>query len=275
MAAPGLPAPSPAQLRGEDLYGDDFTADQVEQWFRDEAEAYFAMSGETQHPARYGYRELNHQALLRYISTKRRFRHALGFGSGYGTELAPLTDRIERLTIVESSGGYGRDPALVMPTTVVGAQPSGNLTLGDGTVDLVTCFNVLHHIPNVSHVLGEFARVLSSGGLLLLREPVTTLGGNWGTRQRPGLTIHERGIPPSYLRHQLKAHGFVIDRGTFAIFPPILKLWKLGPAPYNSRFLTSLDRLLCRVLAPRWRYHAVNRWQKVRPTEIAILATRA
>jgi SAM-dependent methyltransferase len=162
----------------------------------------------------------------------------------------------------------------VMPTGAVRAQPSGDLPLAGASVDLVTCFNVLHHIPNVSHVLGEFARVLGPGGLLLVREPTTSMGGNWGTR-RPGLTTHERGIPPAYLRDQLTAHGFVIERDTFAIFPPILKLWRLGPAPYNSRILTSLDLLLCRLLVPRWRYHAVNRWQKVRPTEIAILARRA
>jgi SAM-dependent methyltransferase len=272
-ATRALPVPTPAQLRGEELYGDDFTPEQVEQWFRDEAEAYFEMSGDSQEPAHYGYRELNQQALLRYIPAGRRFDHALGFGSGYGAELAPLAGQIERVTIVESSEGYGRDPALVMPTTVLRARPDGGLALPDASVDLVTCFDVLHHIPNVSHVLGEFARVLGSGGLLLLREPTTSMGGNWGMR-RPGLTMHERGIPPSYLRRQLSALGFVIERDTFAIFPPILKLWRLGRAPYNSRILTSVDRALCRLLVAHWRYHAVNRWQKVRPTEIAILAKR-
>lgn len=273
MGSLALPAPSSAQLQGEDLYGDDFTAEQVEQWFRDEAEAYFEMSGQSQDPANYGYRELNRQALFCHVPSSRRFRHALGFGSGYGTELAPLAGQIEQLTIIESSEGYGRDPALIMPTTVVSAQPSGDLALGDATVDLVTCLNVLHHIPNVSHVLGEFARVLASGGLLLLSEPVTSMGGNWGT-SRPGLTPHERGIPPARLRHRLEADGFMIEHDTFTIFPPILKLWKLGPAPYNSRVLTSLDRVLCRALAPRVRYHAMNRWQKVRPTEIVIMARR-
>lgn len=43
-----LPVPTSAQLRGEQLYDDDFTPEQVEQWFRDEAEAYFEMSGDSQ-----------------------------------------------------------------------------------------------------------------------------------------------------------------------------------------------------------------------------------
>jgi SAM-dependent methyltransferase len=274
VASSDLPAPSAAHLRGEELYGDDFTAEQVEQWFKDEAEAYFEMAGASQEPGNYGYHELNRQALLRHVPANRRFHHALGFGSGYGAELAPLASQIERLTIVESSEGYGRDPALAMPTTVLRARPTGDLPLDDASVDLVTCFAVLHHIPNVSHVLGEFARVLGSGGLLLLREPITSMGGNWGTR-RPGLTPHERGIPPSYLRAQLTADGFLIKHETLEAFPPILKLWQFGPPPYNSRMLTSLDRLVCRLLVPYWRYHAVNRRQKLRPTGIAILAERA
>jgi SAM-dependent methyltransferase len=274
MASPGLPAPTSAQLRGDELYGDDFTAEQIEQWFRDEAEAYFEMSGDSLQPAHYGYGELNRQALFRHIPAGRRFKHALGFGSGYGTELVPLAGQIDRVTIVESSEGYERDPALAMPTTALRAQPSGDIALADASVDLVTCFSVLHHIPNVSRVLGEFARVLCSGGLLLLREPITSMGGDWAVR-RPGLTAHERGIPPAYLRRQLAAHGFIIEHESFGIFPPILKLWRLGRAPYNSRILTSLDRVVCRLLKPRWRYHAVNRWQKVRPTDIAILAKRA
>jgi SAM-dependent methyltransferase len=139
---------------------------------------------------------------------------------------------------------------LVMPVTAVRAQAGGDLPLADASVDLVTCFNVLHHIPNVSHVLSEFARVLSPGGLLLLREPTTSMGGNWGTR-RPGLTPHERGVPPSYLRSKRTSRGFALERASFALFPPVLKLWQLGPAPYNSRILTALDRLLCRLLA-RW-----------------------
>jgi SAM-dependent methyltransferase len=274
MSASGLPAPTDTQLYGEELYGDQFTREQVEQWFADEADAYFQMSGESQAPTNYGYRELNRQALFRHIPKSRRFDHALGFGSGFGTELAPLATQIEHLTIIESSDGYGRDPALVMPTSVVRARPSGDLELSDASVDLVTCFNVLHHIPNVSHVLSEFARVLRRGGLLLVSEPVTSMGGNWG-KTRPGLTPHERGIPVAYLRDRLDTFGFVVEHETFTIFPPILKLWRLGPAPYNSRILTSLDRVVCRALEHRVRYHAVNRWQKLRPTELMILARRA
>lgn len=276
MSSRDFPRPTSAQLRGDELYGDDFTAEQIERWFRDESEGYSEMSGESLDPANYGYRELNRRTLLRHIPPDRRFRHALGFGSGYGAELAPLARQIDRLTIVEAGKGYGRDSALLMPTTVIPAQPSGDLALGDASVDLVTCFGVLQYIPNVSHVLGEFARVLELGGLLLLREPVTSLGGDWGTsRPGSGLMPHTRGVPRAYFRRQLAGHGFVVEREMLSTFPPVRMLWKLGPVPYNSRALTSIDLALCRVLAPRLRYHAVSRWQKIRPGGISIVARRA
>jgi len=276
MASAGfLPPPTPAQLQGEELYGDDFTPEQVERWFRDEAEGYSEMSGDSLIPDNYGYRELNRRTVLRYIPENRRFRHALGFGSGYGAELAPLAHQIDRLTIVEAGQGYGRDPALRMPISVLPAQPTGDLPLGDSSVDLVTCFSVLQYIPNVSHVLGEFARVLESGGLLLLREPVTSMGGGWGTFPRgSGVAPHTRGIPLAYFRRQLAPHGFVVERETLTNFPAIRLLWNLGPVPYNSRTLTSIDLALCRVFAPRQRYHAVSRWQRIRPGGISIFASR-
>jgi len=95
-----LPPPTPAQLHGAELYGEDFTSDQLERIFQDEAPHYSRTSGAALRPANYGYRELNRQTLLRYIPTTRRFQHALGYGCGYGTELAPLASQIDRLTII-------------------------------------------------------------------------------------------------------------------------------------------------------------------------------
>lgn len=264
----------PRHLSGEALYGDDFSPQEIERWFADEAEAYFEMSGGSLEPGRYGYLELNRQSLLRFLEPGRRFRHALGFGSGYGAELVPLASRIDRLTIVESSGGYGRDPRLAMPVASLPAVPSGDIGLPDASVDLISCIGVLHHIPNVTHVVGEFARVLEPGGVLLLREPVTSMGGGWG-RPRPGLTPHERGIPRALLRAGLEGAGFAIEHEELVIFPAILRLWRYaGRPPYNSPWLTRLDRRISRALAWNLRYHATRPWQKVRPGEVSVVARR-
>jgi SAM-dependent methyltransferase len=276
MGRHDVPPPTDAELRGEELYGDNLSRAQVEYWFAENARGYSEVSGDSLRPEHYGYYELNRRSLLRHLPAGRRFRHALGLGSGYGAEFRPLADRIDRLTIVESGDGYGVDPALRMPTEVLRAEPRGDLPVEHGAVDLVTCFGVLALIPNVSHVISEFARVLEPGGFLLLREPATSLGGGWG-RPSPGRLQgipHARGIPRSFLLRKLPAHGFSVERESLHGFPVILKTWQHGLVPHNSPILTSLDLAICRVLAPRLRYHAENSWQKVRPTGIAILARR-
>src|SRR5690606_11406901 len=77
--------------------------------------------------------------------------------------------------------------------------------------DLVTCFGVLHHIPNVSHVMKEIHRTMRKDGLLLLREPIVSMG-DW-RQPRHALTKNERGLPESFLNEQLKRLEFdVISR---------------------------------------------------------------
>ena len=275
LASRDLPPPTVAQLRGDGLYGDDFSPDQVEQWFADDAGGYSESSGDALRPGNYGYLELNRRVLVRHLPEGRRFRHALGFGSGYGVELTPLASRIDRLTIIEAGRNYGLDPTLRMPIERLPAQASGDIPVPDRSVDLITSFNVLQYIANVSHVIGEFARVLEPGGFLLLREPVTSLGGGWGQRRAgSGVTPHTRGIPRAYLRRELPAHGLSITRETLSGFPLIGRLWRHGMVPYNSPALTSLDLGISWLLAPRLRYHPENRWQKLQPTGIAILARR-
>jgi SAM-dependent methyltransferase len=267
-----LPEPTPEHLSGEALYGDDFTPEEVAQWFTDEAEAYYDLGGGSQEPEHYGYAELNRQTLFAHLPQGRRFRHALGFGSGYGTELVALAARIDELTIVESSARYGVDPGLTMPVHALAADPGGQIALPDASVDLISCLGVLHHIPNVTQVVRELARVCAGGGCLMLREPVTSMG-DWRER-RPGLTVHERGIPLGYLEGRLRAAGFELCRVTPVIFPLVIKLWRYGPAPYASASLTRVDRAICRIVRPNLRYHATTRLQKVRPAEVAVVARR-
>ncbi|UZG57434.1 class I SAM-dependent methyltransferase [Rhodococcus opacus] len=81
------------------------------------------------------------------------------------------------LTIVESSTKYDHSAEVLdVPVEFVLAQQSGDIALADQSADLIVCLGVLHHIPNVSHVLREFARVCEPGGYLVLREPVHSMG---------------------------------------------------------------------------------------------------
>jgi SAM-dependent methyltransferase len=178
------------------------------------------------------------------------------------------------VSIVESAESYKPSPELTMPVEMVPAQPSGDIALADRSIDLLTCFGVLHHIPNVSHVITEFARVLQPGGIALIREPVISMGGDWG-HKRPRLTPHERGIPLGLLEGWLAVNGLRRVKRSLVVFGPISRLWRLtGEPPYNSRLLTALDRQVCRALTPNLRYHATSRLQKLRPTNVSLVVEK-
>ncbi len=46
-----------------------------------------------------------------------------------------------------------------------------SLSFETGYFDAVLAFGILHHIPNLQDALGEIARVLTPGGLLIFRDP--------------------------------------------------------------------------------------------------------
>src|ERR1022692_4277065 len=137
---------------GEELWGDDFGREALDAWFADEAEASFNL-GETRLRGDYPWAEQQRRHCYSKLPT-RMWRHVLGFGSAFGAELRPLD--AQRCTIVESSNRYEPDPLLTFPVDYLAADPCGDIALPDGAVDLVVCFGALHHVPNVSHVLGEF-----------------------------------------------------------------------------------------------------------------------
>jgi len=262
--------PSDVYLSGDRLYGDDFTQEQIERWFAREADAYFAISGSKRQEwsyfewaKRHGYDHL----------PQTRFDHVLGFGSAEGAEIIPIKDRVERLTLVDSSSAWNTDPQLEMPIDLKPADPTGDIDLPDASVDLVVCFGVLHHIPNVSHVLGEFSRVLCPGGWAVVREPIVSMG-DW-SQPRQGLTAQERGLPLEWVRRQLGDLGLTICRETLIGFPPVARLTPLiGGSPYNSPFWTKIDQWICGLFRRQVRYHARSGWQRLRPTSVFLVLRR-
>jgi SAM-dependent methyltransferase len=52
------------------------------------------------------------------------------------------------------------------------AGDAAHLPVADGSVGLVWCLHVLHHLPDLDRVLGEVRRVLRPGGALVLAETV-------------------------------------------------------------------------------------------------------
>ena len=73
-------------LRGQAIFGDDFQQDEIDAWFRDEAEGYANLGAKNSYNYKYAYHAMNRIHGFNMIPSSRRFDHVLGFGSAYGDE---------------------------------------------------------------------------------------------------------------------------------------------------------------------------------------------
>ncbi len=254
---------------GKTLYGDDFSPEEIESWFQDEREGYSNLPYEFR-PGLYSYHALNWRHGFRHLPA-RPFEHLLSVGGAYGDELLPVLDRAGKVTILEPSGIFSNPRfEYVKPCA------SGRMPFADNEFDLVTCFGVLHHIPNVSMVVRELARCAKPGGWLLIREPIHSMG-DWD-RPRSGLTRRERGIPLPVLRQIMADAGLQImheRRCTFPLIAHLDRFRKKEDYVYNSRLMTALDDFVSNLPFLSRRYHATNLVQRLRPWSVSIVLNKA
>ena len=251
-------------LSGSKLYGDDFPIDRIAAWFHDEKEGYADLGAKDRASYRYVYRTLDRLYGFRHLGS-RSFKAALGIGAAYGDEFIPLADRIREITILDPSDAFAVNTRIKRtPCRYEKPTMEGRLPFEDQCFDLITSFSVFHHIPNVSYVMRECFRCLAQDGLMLIRDPIISMG-DW-TKPRRGLTKRERGIPIKIFEEIIRNAGFTINRRSLCIFPAIPKLMdKLGIDAYNTWGLTLLDTLLCMALRRNTRYHRTTIWQKFGP----------
>ncbi len=258
-------APTDAKwFTGQHLFGDDMTPEQLARWYEHEKEGYAQIVADRNKPYSYGYHGLNTVQGYNHIGTG-PLDHVLGLGSAFGDEFRPIISRIGRLTIVEPSDKLVSGELEGKPIAYVKPQVSGKLDFPDNTFDLATAFGVLHHIPNVSFVMKEIRRVLRPGGHFLTREPIVSMGNFLAPR--PGLTMHERGIPIPYFRNRIADAGFTVVHEALIGFP--LTVWlsrKLGMSTNNTPIATRIDAVAGRLFEWNWRYHSEAFLRKFRPT---------
>lgn len=252
---------------GNRLYGNDFSQDQIDAWFADEAEGYYNLTQSSDAGKYvYGYHALNKAHGFSALP-KRRFGHVLGVGSAYGEELEPLLGCSDRISILEPSDGFKSTVLKGVPVNYLKPVASGDIPFDSDSLDLITCLGVLHHIPNVSKVVNEFYRVLKPGGYALVREPIISMG-DW-RKPRTGLTRRERGIPVQLMREFVELAGFEVVRERQCMFSLTSRLRYLTAGPvYNNGAIVALDAALSAL--PIWPriYHARNALDKLRPTSV-------
>lgn len=259
--------PIEAYLTGQRLYGNDFSPEAIAAWFRDEKEGYYQLGAHDREAYRYGYHAINQAHGFRWLPSIDQIR-LLGIGAAYGEELVPVLDRCVDVTVLEPADGFSGEEIQGVPARYVKPDPSGRLPFADAAFDLITCFSVLHHIPNVSTVVREMSRCVRPGGYVLLREPTISMG-DWRAPRR-GLTKHERGIPLAIFRSFIAEAGFEVVREARCMFSLTSRLrYVVRGSVFNAPWAVALDEALCRL--PIWspRYHPRHAFDKLRPTAVA------
>jgi SAM-dependent methyltransferase len=148
---------------------------------------------------------------------------------------------------------------------------SGVIPFPDDCFDLLTCFGVLHHIPNVSFVIQEMARVTRPAGYIIVREPVVSMG-DWRV-PRPGLTKRERGIPATLFRRAIEVAGLRVVKCTHCMFRPTMRVGFTAKR-YNTRLGAAMDAWLSRLFAWNNVYHPTKAWHKFRPAAMSFVLTK-
>ena len=247
------------------------TPQEVAAWFDSEQTGYHDLSdGSSQHV--YGYHALNWVHSLSALGD-REFSHCVAFGCAKGDDVEPIAHRVERFTCLEPAKAWWREEIGGTPATYMAPDMTGRIALADANADLVTCFSALHHVPTASYVISEFSRILAKDGVLIIREPIHTLG-DW-RRPRRGLTPYERGFPVDWLREALLAHGFAIERIRFCQFPLSSRIGPMFLKPYfNSYLLTYFDWACSALTAWNLHYHRDSLLKKMAPATAAVVARR-
>jgi SAM-dependent methyltransferase len=258
---------------GVALYGDDMNPAEVAAWYRDEAQAYYQMTLSSYGSYEYAYHAMNR----RYAYSKleqRRFGKCLALGCATGDDVAPLAPQVGEFLCVEPAEQFWRDAIGGRPAHFMKPSDNGTLPVETGSFDLAVCLGVLNHLPNVSFVLSEFARILCPGGIFILREPICTMG-DW-RKPRTGVTSHQRGLPLAYLRQRLLSLGLApISEKlcSFPLIPRIARLTRIRHA-YNSTSLVFLDDLMSRLTRWNLHYHRDSLFKKVAPAQVFVVAAK-
>lgn len=273
MQPAALPAPDADVLAGRKLYGNDFDAAQLAAWYAAEEYGFYQLCDDDYAYARgpfpYGVWARADAAPLK----GRRYQTCVALGCADGRELAALGLDIGKVVAVEPAEGFWGETVGGIPAEFRKPAVDGTLDLPDASVDLAVALHVLHHIANVGHLVAEMGRVLKPGGVLLMREPIASMGDFRGPR--PGLTQCERGIPAGLMRGFIAAAGLKLERLTYRSTPGLPELTaKLGIDPFNNPAVVWIDEQISRVSRLNARYWRPALWHKLAPRTAAYTARK-
>ena len=257
-------------LSGKELFGDNFSPDDLKLWYSIEEQAYAKLLGNSEDlNQEYIYHGFN--KFHAYNKLPDRFwSNVLSYGGAYCQELMPIIDKIGTVTVLEPGDKFqhgtlqSTSGETKVPLTYVKPDSSGKIQFDNESFDLITCISALHHVPNVSFVVTEICRILKHGGYCIIREPTTSMG-NW-TSDRVGCTPLERGIPELLMKKFIQQNGCDLLHMSSYDFGPLRRLvqcFRLNC--HNSTIYVRIDCLLSKFYMYRKTYFAKTFFQKFQP----------
>lgn len=138
---------------------------------------------------------------LRWASDKKVVDVAAGTGYGSGL-LASAAQQVWALDYDEETIAYARSKHDAPNLLFLGAD-AASLPLASESVDLVVAFEILEHMNNAGEFVSEAARVIRSGGVVLVSTPDKAL---YSDARNYSNSFHTREFYHDELRELLQSH---------------------------------------------------------------------
>lgn len=230
------------------LKGNEFNPEQIKKWYDEEEEWHNQFPEGRNEADDYWiiYEVFNRKYAIDKYAKLTKESKVLSFGCAEGSDTAKLYREYGfKLYGIESSEKLIEAFKNNFPKAgIEKAAIEGDINYPSDFFDYVFCFGVLHHIPNVSKVLNEFHRVLKTGGVAIIREPVCWM---YSGKTRPAdLSPNERGIPVSFFRQEFEKMNFEILEIHKSYYKPLMHF--LRKSKFLSGFPDAMyftDRFLC------------------------------
>lgn len=121
----------------------------------------------------------------------------------------------------------------------------------ENTFDIVTCLEMLEHVPDPSSVINACAKMVKPGGTVFFstinRNPKAFLfaivGAEYLLRMLPrGTHEYEKFIRPSELANWSRDAGLQVNQMTGLLYNPLTKNYKLSPSDVDVNYMISTQK---------------------------------
>lgn len=247
------------------IYGDNFNLEDIKKWFLEEENGFATLGYLDSETDYYPYNLLNQ--VYGWSKIDKKLGNVLSFGGAFAAEYELVAKNVTSITVIEPSKKFWRREAYGLKLNYVMPRVDGFIDFPQRSFKTITVFGVLHHIPNVSFVFSQLSKVIEPGGILLLREPIISMG-DWSSN-RAGLTKNERGIPLKLLEELGASNGFIIINKALIGFSPIQKFFGLLHVNiWNFKVLLRLDAFLCKLFSWNYKYHRMKFSDRFAPSNV-------